>query len=147
MFEKYQTVNIKDTTALLADAVNENMTNYNLMDEKPGLDTLPKSGKEIWDKISDGENPIGHCYHRSIALVYGLSELDIDGETTPVFATIGYLSRGNAPEHVAGNYSDHFVTKVIDENGKIIWADSGRTLEEVQDAFTMKQIEFDLHPL
>jgi hypothetical protein len=111
-------------------------------------DALPKNGEEIWHQIFENtenieeKKPIGHCYHRSLALVHALHELDTDALTMLVFATAKYLSMGKAPEEVAGKYANHFITRVKDRDGSIIWADCGRPLEYVEEALKTGGLEF-----
>ncbi len=143
MFEEFRAGTTRKTVANLADTIYANMINYALMldGDEPPYDALPGTGEEVWHQIFEGNRPVGHCYHRSLALVHALSELGIDGLTMLTFATARYLSMGKTPERVAGGYANHFIT-CVEDNGSIIWADSGRPLEEVDAALRLGEVEF-----
>lgn len=144
-FLKLKREKSEKTAFNIAKTVYEGIENYNLQREKgqaPDYNTLPTKAEELWERIQRNEKPIGDCWHRSIAVEYALKQLGIRSVTVPVFATVKYLSRGKAPEHVHGVRTDHFITRFFDENGNVKYIDSGRTLEDVEAAFKSGELEF-----
>ena len=143
-------MSIRGSVETIGNTTAVGMTNYNMLNpkERPPYASLITDGCVLWEEIGKGRKPVGDCYGRAQAFRFGLSKKGIGSGIEPVFARIRYLSRGGAPERapdgkpVAARYSDHFITKVLDESGIVFFADSGRELQDVQSAFGSGDLQF-----